>query len=119
MNIIYKFWDYYAVDLYNTFYGQYDYTGKFEGGSYDAGAQFINFKEVGALARNHYTEIDYSIFSLRFDGKLDNGFDFSTGAAFYSDGPGASATLGSWGGYPYLANGMVFHFFEAGRHEKC
>ena len=107
-------WDYYAVDLYNTLFAQYDYSGKFDGGSYDAGAQFINFKEVGALASNNYTEIDYSIFSLRFDGKLENGFDFSTGAAFYSDGPGASATLGSWGGYPYLANGMVFHFFEAG-----
>ena len=107
-------WDYYAVDLYNTFFAQYDYSGKFDGGTYDAGGQFINFKEVGALASNNYTEIDYSIFSLRFDGKLDNGFDFSTGAAFYTDGPGAGSTLGSWGGYPYLANGMIFHIFEAG-----
>ena len=106
-----QLWDYYAVDLYNTFFGQYDYSGKFEGGSYDAGAQFINFKDVGG---NKYTPIDYSIFSLRLDGKFDNGFDFSTGAAFYTDGPGAGATLGSWGGYPYLANGMIFHFFEAG-----
>ncbi len=106
-----QFWDYYAVDLYNTFFGQYDYNGKFEGGSYDAGVQFINFKDVGG---NMYTPIDYSIFSLRLDGKLDNGFDFSTGAAFYTDGPGAAETLGSWGGYPYLANGMIFHFFEAG-----
>jgi len=109
-----QFWDYYAVDLYNILYSQYDYTGKFKGGSYDAGVQFINFKEVGALASNNYTEIDYSIFSLKFDGKLNNGFDFSTGAAFYTDGPGAAETLGSWGGYPYLANGMIFHFFEAG-----
>jgi hypothetical protein len=106
-----QLWDYYAVDLYNTFFGQYDYSGKFEGGSYDAGLQLINFKDVGG---NRFTPIDYSIFSLKFDGKLDNGFDFSTGAAFYTDGPGAGATLGSWGGYPYLANGMIFHFFEAG-----
>jgi hypothetical protein len=97
--------------LYNTFFGQYDYSGKFEGGSYDAGLQLINFKDVGG---NRFTPIDYSIFSLKFDGKLDNGFDFSTGAAFYTDGPGTGATLGSWGGYPYLANGMIFHFFEAG-----
>jgi hypothetical protein len=119
-----QLWDYYAVDLYNTFFGQYDYSGKFEGGSYDAGAQFINFKEVGAYADNvdlykvlyqdSSDHIDYSIFSLRLDGKFDNGFDFSTGAAFYTDGPGAAETLGSWGGYPYLANGMIFHFFEAG-----
>jgi len=106
-----QLWDYYAVDLYNTFFGQYDYSGKFDGGSYDAGAQIINFKDVGG---NRYTPIDYSIFSLKFDGKLDSGFDFSTGAAFYTDGPGTAETLGSWGGYPYLANGMVFHFFEAG-----
>lgn len=106
-----QIWDYYAVDLYNTFFGQYDYSGKFDGGTYDAGAQFINFKDVGG---NRFTPIDYSIFSLRLDGKLENGFDISTGAAFYTDGPGASATLGSWGGYPYLANGMIFHFFEAG-----
>lgn len=109
-----QLWDYYAVDLYNTLFAQYDYTGKFDTGTYDAGAQFINFKEVGKLASNNFTEIDYSIFSLRFDAKLENGFDISTGAAFYTDGPGAGATLGAWGGYPYLANGMIFHFFEAG-----
>lgn len=109
-----QLWDYYAVDLYNTFFGQYDYNGKFDGGTYDAGGQIINFKEVGKLASNNFTQIDYSIFSLRFDAKLDNGFDISTGASFYTDGPGASASLGSWGGYPYLANGMIFHFFEPG-----
>ncbi len=106
-----QIWDYYAVDLYNTLFAQYDYAGAFDGGNYTAGGQLINFKEVGA---NTYTPIDYSIYSLRFDGKFDNGFDFSTGAAFYTDGPGAGATLGAWGGYPYLANGMIFHFFEAG-----
>ena len=106
-----QLWDYYAVDLYNTFFGQYDYSGKYEGGTYDAGAQIINFKDVGG---NMYTPIDYSIFSLKFDGKFDNGIDFSTGASFYSDGPGAGATLGSWGGYPYMANGMISHFFEVG-----
>ena len=106
-----QLWDYYAVDLYNTFFGQYDYNGKFEGGTYDAGAQIINCKDVGG---NMYTPIDSSIFSLSFDGKLENGFDFSTAAVFYTDGPGAEATLGSWGGYPYLANGMIHHFFDAG-----
>ena len=106
-----QLWDYYAVDLYNTFFAQYDYTAKYDTISYDIGGQFINFKDVGG---NLYTPIDYSIFSLRLDGKLDNGFDFSTGAAFYTDGPGVGATLGAWGGYPYFANGMIFHFFEAG-----
>lgn len=106
-----QLWDYYAVDLYNTFYGQYDYSSEFESGTYNAGAQIINFKDVGG---NRYTEIDYSILSLKFDGKFENGVDFSTGAAFYTDGPGVGATLGAWGGYPYMANGMIFHFFEAG-----
>ncbi|MEA3418589.1 MAG: hypothetical protein U9Q90_04240, partial [Campylobacterota bacterium] len=107
-------WNYYAPDLYNTLFAQYDYTQKVDGFSYDAGAQFINFKEVGALADNDYTHIDYSIFSLRFDGKFENGFDISTGASFFTDGEGVGATLGAWGGYPYFANGMIFHFFEAG-----
>ena len=109
-----QIWDYYAVDLYNTLFAQYDYTSEYNGITYDAGAQIINFKEVGDLASNNFTEIDYSIFSLRLDGKFENGFDLAFGAAFYTDGPGAGATLGSWGGYPYLANGMIFHFFEAG-----
>ena len=109
-----QIWDYYAVDLYNTLYLQYDYNSKFNGGTFDAGTQIINFKEIGNLANNTYTEIDYTILSFRLDGKLDNGFDISTGASFYSDGPGTGATLGSWGGYPYLANGMIFHIFEAG-----
>jgi len=106
-----QIYDYYAVDLYNTFFSQYDYTGEYNGGNYTAGAQFINFKDVGG---NTFTPIDYSIYSLRLDGKFENGFDFSTGAAFYTDGHGVGATLGSWGGYPYFANGMIFHFFEAG-----
>jgi hypothetical protein len=104
-------WDYYAVDLYNTFFAQYDFAGTYDDLSYDLGGQVINFKEVGG---NSFTPIDYSIYSLRFDGKFDNGFDFSTGASFYTDGPGVGATLGAWGGYPYWANGMIFHFFEAG-----
>jgi hypothetical protein len=107
----FQLWDYYAVDLYNTFFTQYDYTSKYDEISYDAGVQFIDFQEVGG---NTFTPIDYNIFSLKFDAKFNNGFDLSTGAAFYSDGPGAGATLGAWGGYPYLANGMIFHFFEAG-----
>jgi hypothetical protein len=114
-----QLWDYYAVDLYNTFFGQYDYSGKFENGSYDAGAQLIDFQGVGALASNNFTEIDYSIFSLKLDGKLNSGFDMSLGMSFYTDGPGAGATLGAWGGYPYLANGMIFHFFEAGNLQNA
>ena len=106
-----QLWDYYAVDLYNTFFSQYDYTSKYNEISYDAGIQFIDFQDVGS---NRFTPIDYNIFSLKFDAKFNNGFDLSTGVAFYSDGPGAGATLGAWGGYPYFANGMIFHFFEAG-----
>jgi len=106
-----QLWDYYAVDLYNTFFGQYDYKGKMDTFTYDAGMQLINFKDVGG---NRYTPIDYSIFSIKLDASHESGFDMSLGAAFYTDGPGTGATLGAWGGYPYLANGMIFHFFEAG-----
>ena len=107
-------WDYYAPDLYNTFFAQYNYKSTFDGVSFDAGAQIIDYQEVGDLEDNDFTEIDYSIFSIKLDGKFENGIDFATGASFYTDGPGAGATLGAWGAYPFFANGMVFHFFDAG-----
>jgi hypothetical protein len=109
-----QLWEYYATDLYNTLFMQYDFTHKFRMLSYDAGLQFINFKEVGDLSDNDYSEIDYSIISLKFDGEFDFGLDFATGMSFYTNGPGTGETLGAWGGYPYYANGMIFHFFEAG-----
>ena len=109
-----QIWNYYATDLYNTLFIQYDYTNKTNFLNYDFGLQLINFKEVGALADNDYSEIDYSLYSVRFDGSFDMGIDFATGIAKYTDGKGQNETLGAWGGYPYFANGMIFHFFEAG-----
>ena len=116
-------WNYYATDLYNTFFLQYDFTSKAGSFSYDLGAQFINWKEVGKLADNAKLDrasgsvgrtIDASLYSVRFDGSFENGINFATGAAKYSDGDGFGTVLGAWGGYPYFANGMIFHFFEAG-----
>jgi len=111
-----QIWDYYATDLYNTLFAQYDYSGKVDayGLTYDAGVQFIDFQEVGVYKNNPNHTIDYSLFSLRLNTKHDNGFDTALGASFYSDGDGTGDTLGAWGGYPYFANGMIFHFFEAG-----
>jgi len=110
----FKIWEYYAVDLYNTLFMQYDYTDKSTVMSYDFGLQFINFAGVGKLAEHDSTIINYSLYSAKFDGSLHNGFDFATGVSKYSDGAGQGATLGAFGGYPYFANGMIFHFFEAG-----
>jgi hypothetical protein len=112
-------WDYYMQDYYNTFFAQYDYTGKMEGFSYDAGVQFIDFQGVGGLEDYYHDvlggrEIDYSISSVRFNVEHENGIDVALGASFYSDGDGTADTLGAWGGYSYFANGMIFHFFEAG-----
>jgi len=107
-------WNYYGDDVYNTFFLQYDYTNNIGGFSYDAGIQVINFKEVGYLATSDNTNIDYSLYQARFDGNFDNGLNFATGYAKYTDGEGQGATLGAFGGYPYFANGMIFHFFEAG-----
>ena len=104
-------WDYYGFDLYNTLFIQYDYTDEVSDFSYDAGIQVINFKEVDG---NKYTKIDYTLYQARFDGEFGNGFNFATGIAKYTDGEGQGATLGAFGGYPYFANGMIFHFFEAG-----
>ena len=110
-----QLWDYYAEDMYNTLFVQYDYSDGIDGFSYDFGLQFINFKEVGYLSTSAAsTDIDYSLYSARFDGNFDFGLDFATGYAKYTDGVGQGATLGAFGGYPYFANGMIFHFFEAG-----
>ncbi len=113
-------WGYYAQDLYNILFAQYDFTQKTSSGfSYDIGAQFIGFKEDGKLADHETTNIDYGIYSVRFDGSFANGIGFASGIAKYSDGEGQGATLGAWGGYPYFANGIMFHFFEAGSMQNA
>ena len=110
-----KAWDYYATDLYNILFLQYDFLNQAGSLSYDFAVQAIDFEEVGKLADNDFTKISYTMYSAKFDGSFDNGFSFATGATKYTDGEGQGATLGSWGGYDYyFANGMVFHFFEAG-----
>ena len=108
-----QLWNYYATDLYNTVFAQYDYMPKTGSLSHDFGAQFIDFSQIGKL-KSSATEIDYNIMSLRYNLSADNGWSLATGAAKYSDGDGQGSTLGAWGGYPYFANGMIFHFFEAG-----
>jgi hypothetical protein len=110
----FQLWEYYAEDLYNILFSQYNYTNKSTNFSYDAGAQFINFTDVGDLEDSN-TRINYSIYSLKFDAAFNNGFSIDTGVSKYTDGNGHSDTLGAWGGYPYFANGMIFHYFEAGR----
>ena len=110
----FQVWNYYAEELYNTLFAQYDFTQKSGTFSYDFGLQYIDFQEVGALEENDFSHIDYSIYSARFDGGLESGFNFATGISKYTDGEGQNETLGAWGGYPYFANGMIFHFFEAG-----
>ena len=110
-----QLWDYYGFDMYNILYAQYDYLGTSSSINYDFGVKWINFKEVGYLATSAAnTDIDYSLFEARFDGDFKNGVEFATGVAKYTDGKGQGNTLGAFGGYYYFANGMVFHFFEAG-----
>ena len=113
-------WNYYAEDMYNTLFIQYDFRSSLGSFNYDIGAQLINFKEVGYLASDAAsTDIDYSIYSVRFDGDFSNGIDFATGVSKYTDGVGQGATLGAFGGYPYFANGMIFHFFEPGSFQNA
>lgn len=108
-----QLWNYYATDLYNILFAQYDFQPKSDSVEHDFGVQFIDFSQVGKLKQSA-TEIDYNLVSLRYNAKYDNGWSLATGIAKYSDGDGQGSTLGAWGGYPYFANGMIFHFFEAG-----
>ncbi len=106
-------WNYYASDLYNTLFAQYDLLRGDDSFRYDLGVQFIDFSQVGKL-KDSATEIDYSIYSLRYNADWGNGVSLDTGFAKYTDGDGQGSTLGAWGGYPYFANGMIYHFFEVG-----
>ena len=108
-----QLWGYYAQDLYNMLFAQYNLKTGNKKYNYDFGLQFINWAQVGKLKASA-TEIDYSLYSIKYDGNMDNGFSFATGISKYTDGQGQGETLGAWGGYPYFANGMIFHFFEAG-----
>lgn len=78
-------WNYYAYDLYNTFFSQYDYANSLEIFSYEATLQYIDFQEVGELKKNNFTKIDYYIVSAQFYVELTNGFDFSTAVSKFSD----------------------------------
>lgn len=109
-----KVWDYYISDLYNIFLAEYAFSQTVDNLSYNFGFQFVNYKEVGELASNNYTEIDYSILSAKSDGNFDNGFSFSTGATKYTDGEGQSATLGAWGGFPSFTYGFAHSYFNMG-----
>ena len=110
-----QLWNYYGFDMYNIFYAQYDFLNSAGALDYDFGVKWINFKEVGYLATDAAnTNIDYSLYEARFDGTYNKKWEFATGVAKYTNGEGQGATLGAFGGYYYFANGMVFHFFEAG-----
>lgn len=108
-----QLWNYYATDLYNTVFAQYDFRPKSETLAHDFGLQFIDFSEIGQL-KSSATEIDYNIISVKYDVAFNNGWSIASGAAKYSDGEGQGATLGAWGGFPYFAYGMIFNFFETG-----
>ena len=120
-----QLWEYFAKDLYNTVFAQYNFKDGNSHYNYDFGLQFINWAQVGDLKSNEGKaltsdptqvgeKINYSLISAKYDGNMDNGFSFATGYSKYTNGEGQGATLGAWGGYPYFANGMIFHFFEAG-----
>ncbi len=109
-----KIWEYYIADLYNMFLAEYNFSSSYNEFSYNTGIQFVNYKEVGDLASNNYTEIDYSIISAKFYGEFNNGFSFETAATKYTDGEGQSATLGAWGGFPSYTYGFSHSYFIMG-----
>lgn len=107
-----QIWEYYLDELYNNFYAQYEYSNSTSMFDYTAGVQFLNYKEVGELSKHDDTNIDYSIYGIKLNTTFDFGLDLTIAANIFSDGEGASATLGAFGGYPQYAYGLMFHFFE-------
>jgi len=118
-NHSFSVWDYYASDLYNMLYTQYDYANTLGSFSYDATLQYINFHEVGDLQDNSYTAINYSIYSAQLNGAFENGFDLTTAVSIFTEGTGQASTLGAWGGYPYLSSGKIVTWFNAGSFQNA
>ena len=114
-----KVWDYSVTDLYNIFLAQYDFSSSIDSFTYETAIQFTNYKEIGELASNNYTNIDYSIYAVKFDGEFDNGVSFATGASKFSDGEGISSTLSAWGGFPTYTYGYIYNWFEVGSLENA
>jgi len=110
----FKLWEYYVTDLYNILLAEYGYSNKINMFSYDLGVQVTNYKELGKLASNNYTNIDYTIYSAKFDGMFENGVNFATGITKYSDGEGQGATLGAFGGFPSYTTGFTYSYFTMG-----
>jgi len=113
-NSKFKLWNYYTADLYNMIFLEYIFSNSTNKFSYDVGLQALNYKGVGELKSNNYTNIDYSIFSAKFDGDFNNGVSFSTGITKYSNGEGQGATLGAWGGFPTYTYGFAHSYFDVG-----
>ena len=109
-----KLWDYYVVDLYNIALAQYEFKNSYKEFSYNFALQYVNYSEVGKLAQNTYTNINYSIYALKLDSKLKNGLELNLGASKFSDGNGIGETLSAWGGFPTFTYGYVFNWFETG-----
>ena len=119
LNHSFKIWEYYLNNMYNMALAEYNFSSASEKFSYDFGIQAVNFKEVGQLANNGFTNIDYSIYSVKFDGKFDNGISFATGGTKYSSGKGQGATLGAFGGFPTYTYGFAHSYFDVASLENA
>jgi hypothetical protein len=108
----FKAWEYYARDLYNTVFAQYDYFGRADGFLYNIGVQGMNFDEVGKLSKSA-TKINNGVYATQIDAKLDNGFLLNGSVSKFTSGQGENSVLGAWGGYAYYTKGFIFHFHEA------
>lgn len=106
-----KLWEYYAKDLYNTVFASYDFSSKIADISYALGAQYIEFSEVGKLAKSS-TDINVNVYSVSAEAKSSSGVSGAFSATKFGEGDGEQYTLGAWGGYPYPTKGFIFHFHE-------
>lgn len=106
-----KLWNYYAKDLYNTVFAQYNFLNNTDSCSYDVGVQAMDFREVGKLSKSS-TNIGVGVYSVQLDSKFANGLLLNASATKYTDGDGEQYVLGAWGGYAYFTKGFIFHFHE-------
>jgi hypothetical protein len=100
-------WDFYAHEMFNTFLVQYGYKGD----KNTFALQYSSKKDVGKLKEDATYKVDYEIYGAKIAREMSAHWNLEAGYTAISDDDSLHF-LGSWGGYPEFASGMILTYFE-------
>ena len=102
-----QLWDFYAHNMLNTLFMQYDYTLD----SLSASLQYSNKRAIGKLDDTPLYDVNYDVYGAKLNYKISNDWKL-TGAYTGVSDDDSLHFFGSWGGYPEFASGMMVSYFE-------